>query len=78
MTSVTGGLGHGHPEVTRNDKWEHDKYVWPGGLELFIYDDGRVKVGRYDAAIVVEMVHSYPPGKSDRANAWVQVRFAEA
>jgi hypothetical protein len=77
MTSVTGGLRHGHPEVTRNDKWEHDKYVWPGGLELFIYDDGRVKVGRYDASGVVEMVHSYPSGKSDRASAWVQARFTE-
>ena len=62
MTSVTGGLRHGHPEVTRNDKWEHDKYVWPGGLELFIYDDGRVKVGRYDASGIVEMVHSMATG----------------
>jgi hypothetical protein len=31
---MSNGIRHGHPEVTRNDKWEHDKYVWPGGLEL--------------------------------------------
>jgi hypothetical protein len=33
-TTMSNGIRHGHPEVTRNDKWEHDKYVWPGGLEL--------------------------------------------
>ncbi len=52
MTAMTSGLRHGHPDVSRNDKWAHDKYVWPDGLELFIYDDGRVKIGRWDASAV--------------------------
>ena len=29
----------------RRSDWDLDKYEWPGGLELFIYDDGRVKLG---------------------------------
>jgi len=51
--ATTSGLRHGHPEVSRNDTWAHDKYTWPNGLELFIYDDGRVKIGKWNAAAVV-------------------------
>jgi|GEM_PF-4359432 len=73
------GLRHGHPDASRNDRWEHDKYVWPDGLELFIYDDGRVKIGRYDASVAVEYVQSYGPARDDpRPNAWVEARFKAA
>jgi hypothetical protein len=74
---MSNGIRHGHPEVSRNDKWEHDKYVWPSGLELFIYDDGRVKIGSWNASVAVEMVHNYGPGRTERPNAWVEARFAE-
>lgn len=79
MTTVTSGLRHGNPQVSRNDKYGHDKYAWPGGLELFIYDDGRVKIGRWNASAVVDMVQNYGPGKTEpRPNAWVQARFTDA
>ncbi len=72
---MSGELRHGRPDASRNDKWEHDKHTWPDGLSVFVYDDGRVKVERWDATVVVEDCHSYPPGRSGRANAHVEVRF---
>ena len=38
-------LLHGQPRAFRRSGWNLDKYEWPGGLELLIYDDGRVKLG---------------------------------
>ena len=50
----------------------------PDGLELFIYDDGRVKVGKWNASAVVDQVLNYGPGKSEpRPNAWIQARFTD-
>jgi hypothetical protein len=61
MTS--GELRHGDPEPSRNDKYGFDKYRWPAGpswprgLEIHIYDDGRVKMA-WDS-------YSYGQGQSN-------------
>ena len=63
MTS--DGRRHGNPEPSRNDKYEFDKYrwpegpCWPSGLEIHIYDDGRVKVGGQRTSAVVLDVSAY-------------------
>lgn len=63
MTS--NGLRHGDPEPSRNDKYGFDKYRWPAGprwpsgLEIHIYDDGRVKVGGWHTSVAVLDVSSY-------------------
>jgi hypothetical protein len=73
---------HGAPEVKRNDRLGFDKYVWPPseqwpiGLELHIYDDGRVKIGGWWASVSVEDVSNFGPGKSN-ASCHVKMRFRE-
>src|SRR5215472_1684685 len=61
-------LRHGQPEPARNDRRGFDKYRWPAdphwprGLELTIYDDGRVKVGGWYTSAVVLDVSSFGSG----------------
>jgi hypothetical protein len=81
MTS--GGLRHGDPESSRNDKYGFDKYrwpagpSWPGGLEIHVYDDGRVKVGGWHTSAVVLDVSTFRAGGSN-ASGHVIVRFGPA
>ncbi|MGI5487901.1 hypothetical protein [Microtetraspora malaysiensis] len=67
-------LRHGRPQVTRNDQWGHDKYDWPNGLGLFLYDDGRVKVELKDGTVIVTDVSNYASGNS-RGSAHVIAQF---
>jgi hypothetical protein len=76
MTAEDPKLRHGHPKIIRRDAWGLDKYEWSNGLELFIYDDGRVKLGRWGSTVVVTDVSNFSKGKS-QASAHVVVRFAE-
>jgi hypothetical protein len=55
---------HGQPRAFRRSDWDLDKYEWPGGLELFIYDDGRVKLGQWDSSVVVQDVSNFAAGKT--------------
>ncbi len=77
------GRRHGVPEPSRNDKYEFDKYRWPAGphwpsgLEIHIYDDGRVKVGGWHTSAVVVDVSSYRTGSSN-ASGHVIARFQPA
>ena len=78
MTSE--GLRHGEPESARNDKREFDKYRWPpgshwpSGLEITIYDDGRVKVGGWHTSVTVLDVSSFRTG-STNASGHIIARF---
>jgi hypothetical protein len=65
---------HGQPRAFRRGGWNLDKYEWPDGLELFIYDDGRVKLGQWDSAVAVQDVSNFAAGKS-RASAQVVALF---
>ena len=71
---------HEDPKRTRNDKYGFDKYHWPAdsrwpsGLEMTIYDDGRVKVGGWHTSAVVLDVSSYRTG-STNASGHVVVQF---
>jgi len=73
-------LQHGAPEPSRNDKYGFDKYrwpagpTWPRGLEIHIYDDGRVKVAGWHTSAVVLDVSSYRTGGSN-ASGHVTARF---
>ena len=81
MTS--GELQHGEPESSRNDKRGFDKYrwpaspLWPRGLEIQIYDDGRVKLGGWHTSAVVLDVSNYRTGSSN-ASSHVIARFRPA
>jgi hypothetical protein len=65
---------HGQPRAFRRSDWNLDKYEWPGGLELFIYDDGRVKLGQWDSSVVVQDVSNFAAGKT-RSSAHVVAVF---
>jgi hypothetical protein len=67
---------HGIPDPTRNDTYGHDKYRWPDGLELFLYDDGRVKIGGWHKRVEVIDVSNFRKGSSN-ASAHVIARFTE-
>jgi hypothetical protein len=73
-------LRHGQPEPARNDRRGFDKYRWPAGphwprgLELTIYDDGRVKVGGWYTSAVVLDVSSFGAG-STNPSGHVVARF---
>ncbi|MGW4420492.1 hypothetical protein [Streptosporangium sp. NPDC004631] len=73
-------LRHGHPQTIRRESHNLDEYVWPNGLELFLYDDGRVKLGHKDNSIAVTEVSNYTTGKAGtgRASAHIIARFAPA
>ena len=64
-------LRHGQPQPVRNERRGLDKYRWPAGphwprgLELTIYDDGRVKVGGWYTSAVVLDVSSFGAGGSN-------------
>jgi hypothetical protein len=81
MTS--GEVQHGAPEPSRNDKYGFDKYrwpvgpSWPSGLEIHIYDDGRIKIGGWHASVVVLDVSNYRTGASN-ASGHVIARFRPA
>ena len=76
-------LRHGTPEPSRNDKFGFDKYRWPAcpswprGLEVHIYDDGRVKVGGWHTSAVVLDVSNYRRG-STNPSSHVIARFNPA
>ncbi|KAB8186006.1 hypothetical protein [Microbispora catharanthi] len=70
-------LRHGQPQASRNDQWDHDKYDWPNGLGLFLYDDGRIKVELKDGTVAVTDVSNYASGNS-RRSAHVIAQFARA
>jgi hypothetical protein len=74
MISESSQLRHGRPKVIRREAWGLDKYEWPNGLELFIYDDGRVKLGQWDATVSVLDVSNFKPGKT-QGSAHVVARF---
>lgn len=73
-------LRHGQPQPARNDRRGFDKYRWPAGphwprgLELTIYDDGRVKVGGWYTSAVVLDVSSFGAG-STNPSGHVVARF---
>ena len=62
--SRTSEPRHGRPESARRDGWGLDKYIWPDGPELAIYDDGGIKIGRWGASVTVFDVSNYRPGKA--------------
>jgi hypothetical protein len=68
---------HGQPRAFRRDDWDHDTYEWPGGLELSIYDDGRVKIGQPDSVVAVQGVCSATAGKP-RSSGHVVIQFTPA
>lgn len=72
--SIDHELRHGQPKITRNEAYKHDKYTWRNGFELFLYDDGRVKLGCWDATVSVSDVSNFKPGKS-QGSAHVIARF---
>lgn len=76
-------LQHGLPEPHRNDRRGFDKYKWPAGphwlqgLEIAIYDDGRVKVGGWHTSVVVVDVSNFRTGHTN-ASSHVVMRFQPA
>ena len=58
VSSAVPELRHGQPQAFRRGGWNLDKYEWPDGLELFIDDDGRVKIGQWDSSVAVHDVFS--------------------
>jgi len=75
---MSGDLRHGNPTVTRNDRLEFDKYLWPHGLELHVYDDGRVNLGRKHTVVEVIDVMNRRKGGSPWGSAHVIARFRPA
>lgn len=79
----TSDLHHGLPEHHRNGRRGFDKYKWPAGpywprgLEIAIYDDGRVKVGGWHTSVVVVDVSSFRTGHTN-ASGHVVMRFQPA
>lgn len=73
-------LQHGQPQPARNDRRGFDKYRWPPGphwprgLEVTIYDDGRVKVGGWYTSAVVLDVSTFGAG-STNPSSHVVARF---
>lgn len=71
---------HGKPKSSRDARRGFDKYRWPpgpdwpDGLEITIYDDGRVKVGGWHTTIAVLDVSSFRTGKS-RGGSHVIAQF---
>lgn len=80
---MSGDLQHGKPDVSRNDKFQFDKYKWPAsplwplGLEIHIYDDGRVKVGGWHTSATVIDVSNFRAGGSN-GSSHVIARFLPA
>jgi hypothetical protein len=83
MMAVTAPR-HGNPEVSRNDRLGFDKYLWPAGprwpqgLELHVYDNGRVKIGRKHSVVEVVDVMNRKRGGSSWGSAHVIARFRPA
>lgn len=59
-----GRVQHGEPVAHRSDRYGHDKFFWPSGLELTVYDDGRVKLGGPYLRVSVTDVSNFAPGGS--------------
>ena len=49
---------------TRNDKLGFDRWEWPNGFGVTLYDDGRIKIGSWDQQVVQIAFDSRRPGKS--------------
>lgn len=73
-------LRHREPEPARNERRGFDKYRWPAsanwprGLELTIYDDGRVKVGGWYTSAAVLDVSNFGAGSAN-PSSHVVARF---
>lgn len=78
MSKTSDALRHGKPEPSRNDRLGFDKYLWPDGLELHVYDDGRVKLGRKHNVVEVIDVMNRRKGGSSWGSAHVIARFRPA
>jgi hypothetical protein len=80
---MKGDLRHGNPKAKRNDRLGFDKYLWPPGpnwpqgLELHVYDDGRVKAGGWHTSAAVLDVSNFRKGGSN-ASAHVVAQFRPA
>jgi hypothetical protein len=78
---AAGGLRHGNPEVSRSDAYGFDKYrwsnedCWPDGLDVYIYDDGTVKVAASHTTAAVTAVRNYGEGKKSKPGGHVIVQF---
>lgn len=76
-------LRFGEPKRKRNDTYRFDKFTWPAGefwprgLEIQLYDDGRVKVGGWHTSVAVVDVRSYGSGRTN-ASGHVIARFRPA
>jgi hypothetical protein len=67
-------LRHGDPKAHRNNARGFDKFVWPDGLELQVYDDGSVKIGRKHTTVTISDVMNRQRGGSARGSAHVVMR----
>jgi hypothetical protein len=74
VSAAVPELRHGQPQAFRRGGWNLDKYKWPDGLELSIYDDGRVKIGQWDSSVAIHDVSNFAAGKS-RSSAHVVALF---
>jgi hypothetical protein len=81
---MTGdAVRHGEPVATRNQRRGFGKYHWdpcehwPDGLELQVYDDGRVKLGGWHTSVTVTDVSNYAGGAS-RGSSHVVACFQPA
>ena len=80
---IPGALRHGRAEPERSDRYEFDKWTWPAsehwpdGLQIQVYDDGRVKVGGWRTRVEVLQVATYGAGDS-KASSHVVARFRPA
>jgi hypothetical protein len=74
VSSVPPELRHGQPQAFRRSGWNLDKYEWPDGLELFLYDDGRIKIGQWDSSVAIHDVSNFAAGKL-RSSAHVVALF---
>jgi hypothetical protein len=67
-------LRYGQPRAFRHDDQQRDKYQWPQGLELSLYDDGRAKLSYQNGTVAVQDVSNIPAGKT-RSSAHVTAIF---
>lgn len=67
-------IHNGTPRITRG-RGDFDKYEWPNAMILHHYDDGRVKIGMWDARITLDDLSNFTPGAS-RGSCHAWLRFA--
>ena len=76
---------HEEPKRTRDDTRSFERYKWdpcdhwPRGLQIHIYDNGRVKViGGWDTAVTVPEVISRGDGPKSKGGSHVIAEFRRA